>query len=103
LPNRWESEERRLLEAAAQVSGVKVVETGKHKLVISENARRAYLVSHPLSSAALSFPTSDLDEVIDEMQSRDLELSVVSGFDFYRNPMKLLAGVAIAQIRFKCC
>lgn len=96
LPNRWESEERRLLEAAAQVSGVKVVETGKHKLVISENARRAYLVSHPLSSAALSFPTSDLDEVIDEMQSRDLELSVVSGFDFYRNPMKLLAGVAIA-------
>lgn len=46
--------------------------------------------------ASLNFPTSDLDEVIENMQSKDLELSVVSGFDFYRHPMKLLAGIAIA-------
>jgi DEAD/DEAH box helicase domain-containing protein len=96
LPNRWENEEKRLLEAVAQVSGVKVVESGKHNLVMSENTRRAYLVAHPLFSLALSFPTPDLGEVIENTKSREYELSFVSGFDFFRNPMKLLAGVAMS-------
>jgi hypothetical protein len=45
---------------------------------------------------ALSFPTPDLGEVIENTKSREYELSFVSGFDFFRNPMKLLAGVAMS-------
>lgn len=97
LPNRWESEEKRLVEAATQVSGVKLFEVGGHSLLLSDRAKRGYLITHPLSSAALDFPSPQLSAIQADLEAKDLKLSVASGFDFYRNPMKLLAGLAISS------
>lgn len=96
LENRWKEEESKLREAALQVSGVSQVEIANHTFLVSEKAKRGYLVCHPLRTAELDQPTNNLLLAQDSLKAKGIRLSVVSGFDFYRNPMKLLAGLASA-------
>ena len=72
------------------------VEIANHTFLVSEKAKRGYLVCHPLRTAELDQPTNNLLLAQDSLKAKGIRLSVVSGFDFYRNPMKLLAGLASA-------
>jgi DEAD/DEAH box helicase domain-containing protein len=94
LVNRWASEESRLIDAALQVTGVHKQVSGNHSVLLSERAKRGYLVAHPLRTAELDFAEGDLLSLQNAFDERRFQLSVISGFDFYRNPMKLLAGLA---------
>jgi DEAD/DEAH box helicase domain-containing protein len=94
MGNRWSGEEKRLREAALQVVGVAEVAVGDHALLVSEKAKRGYLISHPLRTAELDFPSQTLSGLHQELEEKGVRLSTITGFDFYRNPMKLLAGLA---------
>lgn len=94
MGNRWSSEEKRLREAALQVAGVSEIAAGDHALLVSEKAKRGYLISHPLRTAELDFPSQTLSTLQQELEEKGIKLSIITGFDFYRNPMKLLAGLA---------
>lgn len=92
--NRWAEEEQRLREAAMQVSGVQEQTFGEYSFLVSEKIKRGYLITHPLRTAELNFPSEQLSDAVQEFGDKGFKLLVTSGFDFYRNPMKLLAGLA---------
>jgi DEAD/DEAH box helicase domain-containing protein len=94
LPNRWAAEEEKLREAAKQVAGVDEFDAGAYSFLISEKAKRGYLISHPLRTAELDHPSDELMLHQQQFSAKGLELSVITGFDFYRNPLRLLAGLA---------
>ena len=67
---------------------------GDYSFLVSEKGKRGYLITHPLRTAELDFPSVQLTDGLREFGDKGFKLLVTSGFDFYRNPMKLLAGLA---------